>query len=252
VILAVITVAAQIAYPLTPVGSALDGLTVATVIVFAAASVSHAVVCRGWGFAAVLVVVTAGGGLGVEALGVATGVPFGSYAYSDSLGWQLAGVPAVIPLAWTMMGYPALLVGRRIASGRWWGPAVAGWALASWDLFLDPQMVEAGHWVWLGQNEIALLGVPATNFVAWFAIATVMMTLLWRLGETAAQASADDRVPVGLYLWSYASSVMAHAVFLGLPLSALVGGVGMGAVVAALAWVSLRRRPPTGHRLTPA
>ncbi len=93
-------------------------------------------------------------GLAAEAVGVATGVPFGRYAYAGTLGPQLLGVPVLVPLAWTMMAYPALLLGRRLgraaarrsASG---GRAVLGGAtLAAWDLFLDPQMVAAGHWTW--------------------------------------------------------------------------------------------------------
>ncbi|MDP9408663.1 MAG: hypothetical protein M3P95_12615, partial [Actinomycetota bacterium] len=41
------TVAAQIAYPLTPAGRPRDRLSVATVLLFGGASVSHAVVTRG-------------------------------------------------------------------------------------------------------------------------------------------------------------------------------------------------------------
>ena len=70
-------VLAQIAYPLTPVGAARDRLTAATVLLFAAASVLHAATSRGGRAAVALVVVAGGGGLLVEAVGVATGVPFG-------------------------------------------------------------------------------------------------------------------------------------------------------------------------------
>ena len=228
--LAAATVLAQVAYPLTPAGPARDRLTVATVVLFFAASVSHSLLWRGPRFTARLVAVTCGGGLLVEAAGVATGVPFGAYDYSGTLGWQVLGVPAVIPLAWTMMAYPALLVGRRVAAGTA-GVVVAGWALASWDLFLDPQMVAAGHWAWAGGNGPEVLGIPVLNFAAWFVVGTAMMAALWRAVPPAA---ADDRVPLGLYLWVYASSVLAHAAFFGLPGSALLGGLGMGIVVVAL------------------
>lgn len=244
VVLATATVLAQVAYPLTPAGAARDRLTVATVLLFTAASVCHAAVWRGVRFAAALLAVTAGGGLLAEAVGVATGVPFGAYAYTGSLGWSLLGVPVVIPLAWTMMAYPALLVGRRIVAARSvsrrWGPVVAGAALASWDLFLDPQMVDAGHWVWASGGP-ALVGIPLANFAGWFLVATAMMALLWRLPWRHAAHAPDDRVPLGLYLWTYASSLLAHLAFFGLPGSALLGGVGMGAVVAALVR-ALRRR----------
>ena len=48
-------------------------------------------------------------------------------------------------------------------------------------------------------------------------------------------------MPYALYLWTYASSVLALAAFFGLPAAALWGGLGMGAVALPLAW-SLRRR----------
>jgi len=47
---------------------------------------------------------------------------------------------------------------------------------------------------------------------------------------------------LALWFWTYASSVLAHAVFLGLPASALWGGVLMGAVVLPLV-IPLGRRP---------
>ena len=239
VVLAALVVLAQIAYPLTPVGRPRDVLTVATVVLFFGASVSAAVVSRGVRFAAALVAVTAGGGLLVEAVGVATGIPFGAYRYTETLGARLLGVPVVIPMAWTMMGYPALIVGRRVSAHRIAGPLVAGAALASWDLFLDPQMVDAGHWVWAGTNGPELMGIPVVNFIGWFVVATVMMASLWRVmpdaeGVRGSAPAADDRVPIALYLWTYASSVLAHAVFFDLPESAVVGGLVMGVVVALL------------------
>jgi uncharacterized membrane protein len=235
IVLAVTVVALQIAYPLVPQGPARDRLTVLIVLCFAAASLTHALVWRGVGFAVALVATTALGGLAIEVIGVSTGLPFGEYRYMDSLGTQLLGVPLVVALAWTMMAYPAYVVSRVIGGDRFRMAVVGGWALASWDLFLDPQMVQAGHWEWQATG-VALGGIPVTNYLAWFVVATVMMWTLHALGSTpdADAAGTDDRVPLALYGWTWASSVMAHAVFLGLPVSALVGGVGMGVVVLAL------------------
>lgn len=238
--LAAAVVLAQIAYPLTPVGTARDRLTVATVVLFAAASVLHAATSRGVRAAVALVVVAGGGGLLAEAVGVATGVPFGRYDYAGTLGPGVLGVPVVIPLAWVMMAWPAYLVGVRLARGRVARVAVAAVALASWDLFLDPQMVAAGHWRWSDPSP-ALPGVPTvplTNYAGWALVALVLMALLDRTVRTG--PSTLDTVPYGLYLWTYASSVLALAAFFGLPAAALWGGLGMGAVAVPLAW-SLRR-----------
>ena len=187
----------------------------------------------------VLLLVAGGGGLVAEAVGVATGFPFGRYEYADTLGPAVLGVPVVIPLAWVMMTWPAYLVAARLVRSRPARVAVGAVALASWDLFLDPQMVAAGHWRW-DDPLPSLPGVPTvplTNYAGWLLVAAVLMLLL------PAPSAADDTVPYALYLWTYASSVLAHAAFFGLPASALWGGLGMGLVAVPLA-LSLRRRVP--------
>jgi putative membrane protein len=239
VVLAAAVVALQIVYPLVTAGPARDRLTVVIVVVFAAASLSHATVWRGPRFATALFVITALGGLLVEAVGVSTGLPFGEYDYRESLGAQLLGVPVVVALAWTMMAYPAYAV-SRVLGGGWLRRALSGgWALAAWDLFLDPQMVQAGHWQWRDSGP-ALAGIPVSNHIAWFAVASVMMLALHTSADGGGRV--DDRIPLGLYLWTFASSVLAHAAFFGLPTSAVTGGIGMGVVVLALTRAS-RRRP---------
>lgn len=234
-VLAAATVGAQVAYTHVE-GAARNRLTVAIVVVFFAASLSHAWLVRGPAFAARLVAVGCGVGLVAELVGVWTGVPFGAYSYAGTLGPAFAGVPLVIPLAWTMVGYPALAVARRVTDHPVAGPLFAAAALATWDLFLDPQMVAAGHWSWSGGGP-SLLGIPLTNHAGWYVTAVVIMGLLW---PGSARPSGDDRLLYGLYLWVYGSSVLAHAVFLDLAASAVVGGIGMGAVVAVFLR-SLRR-----------
>jgi putative membrane protein len=214
VVLAAATVLAQIAYPLVS-GEPRDRLTIATVVLFFLASTSHALVHRGAAWTAGMVGLTGGLGLLAEAVGTRTGIPFGAYDYADSLGATVLGVPVVVPLAWTMMGYPCLLVGRRLATTRLGEVVVGAAALAAWDLFLDPQMVEAGHWTWT-DVQLALPGspdVPVSNHLGWVVVATLMMAALSLLPRTA----ADDRVPAALFAWTYLSSVLAFAVFFGRP-----------------------------------
>ena len=235
--LAAATVLLQVAYPLVT-GTRRDVLTVVTVLTFFTAVVAHAVVHRGarWAGAFVLVSVTIG--LVAESVGTATGLPFGDYRYAGSLGPKVLGVPAVIPLAWAMMAYPCLLVGRRLARSPLAAALTGGYALASWDLFLDPQMVAAGHWRW-SDPTYALPGapdIPGSNYLGWLLVAVLLMGLLQLLPGRA----ADDRQPAALFLWTYASSVLANAVFFDRPMTALVGGIGMGVVAIPYA-LSLRR-----------
>jgi putative membrane protein len=231
-------VLAEIGYPLVTDRAP---LVVATVLLGFAVSVAHAVVSRGPGVGVALVMVTAGGGLLVETLGVHTGFPFGHYAYGDALGPRLSGVPLVIPLAWTWMAWPAWLAAGRLAAGvlarrTATRIAVAGLGLAAWDLFLDPQMVAEGYWHWADPHP-ALPGVPAvplTNYLGWLGVATLMMAALAALTRNARPARRADAPMHALYLWTYGSAVLAHAVFLGLPASAAWGGVAMGLVAIPL------------------
>ncbi|MEV4534897.1 carotenoid biosynthesis protein [Asanoa sp. NPDC049518] len=233
---------AQICYPLTD-GGARAAVTVTTVVVGYVLSVGHAALTRGPRVAAVLVVVTTGGGLFVEAAGVASGAPFGEYTYSGALGPKIAGVPWVIPLAWTWMAWPAWLAAVRLVRQPALRVGVAGVGLAAWDLFLDPQMVGEGYWTWSNPSP-SLPGVPDVplgNYAGWLVVAVLMMTVLSGLAGPAAAVEGRDAPMYALYLWTYFSSILAHAAFLGLPASAGWGALGMGLVAVPLA-MSLRVR----------
>ena len=234
--LAGLTVLLQVAYPLLH-GPARTTLTIVTVVLFFGASTTHALLTRGATWTVAFVALTAGTGLVAEAAGVRTGLPFGRYAYSDSLGLQLADVPLVVPLAWAMFAYPSLLVGQRLARGAVGATLLGAWGLASWDLFLDPQMVAAGHWHWssVTHHLPGVDHVPVSNFVGWALVSLAMMGALQGLPRRG----TDDRVPHALFLWTYASSVLANAVFFGRPGVALVGGTVMGLVALPFA-MSLR------------
>ncbi|MEV6695482.1 carotenoid biosynthesis protein [Micromonospora sp. NPDC051196] len=264
-VLLALLVLAQICYPLTS-GSTRARLTVATVVLGYLLSVGHALLGRGSRTALALVVLATGGGFAIEALGVATGFPFGSYDYSGQLGPKLAGVPLIIPLAWTWMAWPAWLVATRLvgttttgggpARGWWRWPARIGLAtlgLATWDLFLDPQMVAEGHWVWRDATPAlpGLAGIPVSNYLGWLLFAVLVMAALRPLaGPAVTGTDVRDHPMYALYLWTYASSVLAHAVFLDLPASALWGGAGMAVIAVPLAVTLLRDRRIGGDHAT--
>jgi uncharacterized membrane protein len=227
-------VGTQIAYPLVG-GPARAALVVATVVLGFALSVTHAAATRGRRSAAGLVAVFAGGGLAVEAAGVATGFPFGGYAYTGALGPLLLGVPVVVPLAWTWMAWPSWLAAARLTQHPLRRVALAAVALAGWDLFLDPQMVAAGYWRWsgVGAHLPGEPGVPLTNYLGWLAVALTLMAFFSAVSVPT--GIGRDGPMLALYLWTYCSCVLAHAVFLGLPASAGWGALGMGVVAVPLA-----------------
>jgi putative membrane protein len=234
-------VLAQVAYPLLDgpqqAPGPLRAVTVAAVLLFCAASLTHAAATSGPRTALTVLAVAGGTGLVAEAVGVATGVPFGRYAYAGTLGPQLLGVPLLVPLAWTMMAWPTLLAGRALAArvgsrSSWTAVPPAAVALAGWDLFLDPQMVAAGHWTWTFPDPglPGVPGIPLTNFAGWLLVALVVQAALHR--RVPAEPEGDPRLPALLLGWTWLGSTLANAVFFGRPAVAGYGFVAMGVVVA--------------------
>ncbi|HTY72895.1 MAG TPA: carotenoid biosynthesis protein [Actinomycetes bacterium] len=231
----------EIAYALAE-GAQRRDLTIAVVVTFFLASTLHALTSRGFWWTAGFLVVTVGGGLAVEAIGVRTGWPFGDYVYaSGRLGPTVLGVPVVIPLAWSMMAYPTLIAARTLCRGALTTPLVGAWALASWDLFLDPMMTGQGFWRFT-QKGVALPrspGVPLSNYAGWLLVAFAMMLLLDQLPRKHAR----DGAPAVLFLWTYVSSVVGNAFVFDRPWVAFYGGVAMGLVAIPYAWVLWSGRP---------
>jgi uncharacterized membrane protein len=105
-VLAVLLVLTAIAYPLTD-GSGRDAVSWTIVLLGSALSVTHAAVAHGPRTALGLVLLVGVTAVVFEAVGLATGFPYGSYTYSDDLGLTLLGVPFLVPLAWLMMALPS-------------------------------------------------------------------------------------------------------------------------------------------------
>jgi uncharacterized membrane protein len=236
---ALAAIGAQVAYPLVE-GEGLRRVTIAAVVLFFLASVTHASVHFGGRWALGLVVITAGGGLAAEAVGVRTGVPFGEYAYDRSLGWQVLSVPVVVPLAWTMMGYPLFLAARRIS--RRWAAPLGGLGLAAWDLFLDPQMVGDRRWTWADPTPHlpGVTGVPVTNYLGWLVVGTLMMALL---DAALPRARVSEAQPATLLFWTWLGSVIGNLLWFGSSSVALAGGVAMALVTVPYAWSLWQSRP---------
>jgi putative membrane protein len=243
--LAALTVLAQISYPLAH-GAARVDVTIVMVLLFAATSVAHAAATRGWVVAIGVLAVSAALGLTAEIIGQHTGVPFGRYTYRPGLGPRLADVPLVVGLAWTMFAWPAAVVGLRLGRSYVTRAAIGAVALASWDLYLDPQQVAAGFWRWRfpAPHLPGVPGVPLTNFAGWALVSAAMSLVLQAI--LAGRRAGDDRLGYGLFLWTWLSSALALSVFLDLAGAAVWGLVGMGLVAGPLAATlrpSLRRLP---------
>lgn len=226
---ALAVVGLQVPYPLVP-GHARNVLTVVTVVVFALVSTGYAFVSRGAPYAMVLVAVAGVGGFAVEALGVHTGFPFGRYRYDGGLGPALFDVPVVVGLAWLMMAHPCVVVAERVARNAVARVAAAAVGLAGWDVFLDPQMVDARHWHWSDPSP-HLPGVdriPLSNLGGWLLVATVVSLVL--VVASRSREFAGEKPVVALWVWVWLSSALAALVFFHHPAVAGWGLLAMGFV----------------------
>ena len=195
-----------------------------------------AVVQEAWGWQRTLQTAVVVGILSwaVEAVGSTTGYPFGDYTYTKILQPQVADVPFVIPLAWFMMLPPAWAIARAIvgAGSRRRFILVSAAAFTAWDLFLDPQMVAWGFWVW--QEPGGYFGIPWLNYGGWF-VSAALITAVVHL------PSRDMSLPLApllfIYALTWALETIGLLVFWGLVGPALCGFVGMGLFV----WLCLRR-----------
>lgn len=173
----------------------------------------------------------------VEYIGSTTGSPFGAYHYTDRLQPQIGGVPALVPLAWLMMLPPAWALAYRITGGRSKAAFVIVSALAftAWDLFLDPQMVGWGLWVWEVPGAFHYFGIPLVNFAGWLLASALITALVLPLLPL-------ERLPLRpllvIYAITWALEAIGQLFFWGLPGSAIVGFIGMGTM---LLWAVKRK-----------
>jgi uncharacterized membrane protein len=173
-----------------------------------------------------------------ESVGVATGLVYGPYHYTDKLGPKFLGlVPYLIPVAWFMMSYPSFVIADRLVPSGWrrWTrlvtvAAVGGLVMTAWDLVMDPVMVYNGHWVW--DVNGAYHGIPLQNYSGWW-LTVFTSYAIYMLARGKGASPAGDRSD-RLALVSYFITT------LGMVLSSLFGGageLGLIGIFCMLPWV---------------
>lgn len=112
-------------------------------------------------------------GLGIEVVGVQSGLIFGEYEYGQVLGWKVWGTPLMIGVNWAMLVYATgVSVNAIFSNWNWLEKALAGALLMlTLDYFIEPVAIYYGMWSW-GGGEI-----PIQNYVAWFVISLVLLAI---------------------------------------------------------------------------
>jgi putative membrane protein len=203
-----------------------------------------AVLHSGWGTGRTLraLVIIAGVTYLAELVGSKTGFPFGAYHYTGLLQPQLFGVPVIIPLAWLMMLAPSwaaayLILGRDLSTPirRAGFVLLSALAITAWDLYLDPQMVGWGFWVWQDSSS-GYFGIPWVNFFGWILTAIIATALV----RPAVPLPALPLLVIYAIVWILQS--IGLAVFWGQPGPAFFGFLAMGTTFVWTAAAELRRR----------
>ena len=135
--------------------------------------------------------------LGAEWLGASEGWIFGSYEYSDLLGYRIAGqVPVFIPMAWYVLAYLSDALAEMAlprSTGFVARVLFAALALTSWDFLFDPICVAFGAWSWVGGG--AYFGnIPISNFIGWYGVSATVFAVYYAVRRPYLEATmfADE------------------------------------------------------------
>jgi bisanhydrobacterioruberin hydratase len=192
----------------------------------------------------------------VEHIGATTGFPFGAYSYTDVLRPKILGVvPMAIPFAWL------LTVGVAVGTSEYVIEQVglphlgdlrvsptkvltaASFALLL-DVTIEPFAVNINrYWVWSNSGENSYYGIPASNFVAWWATSLILVFVLlnWRRASALANRHRPTRnfwpwLPLTLYLTNLTMFVLVNLAR-GQVMAAGIGSL----ILALLCWPLLPR-----------
>jgi putative membrane protein len=191
-------------------------------------------------------------GLLVEAVGVATGFPFGRYSYTNVLSPKLLGVPVGIIFAWLMVVLAVFFTTRYLLGNlrphwpRWAGPVIAAALALASDFLMEPVAVYIqNYWTW--HDSGLYYGVPETNFVAWGLISLLMVWLLnWLLNCLTVEnvpPSNNPRlkfifIPPTLFLMNLTMFTLVNFSHNNY----LAGAIGLPVIIACLGLIAVTAR----------
>jgi putative membrane protein len=176
----------------------------------------------------------------VEAIGVQTAFPFGTYHYTDILSPRLpASVPLAVLFAWVLIvfgvyGWVRLekykLNIRRVLLG-----ALLATLL---DLEIEPVAAHLEHyWEWVAPGRLNYYGVPLMNFVAWFVVACLLLVVIDSIFPKMTEYSSRlvqsaPRLLFGASLFMFGLVDLTHGYY---------GSVVFGALGAVMVYLLIAR-----------
>ena len=139
------------------------------------------------------------------------------------------GVPFTMVAAWMLLAAYGRFVGRTAGLGQV-GSVLAGAAwMVGMDAVIDPLAGGAlAYWTWAGSG--AYYGIPASNFLGWFVVSALSLSVLTPVGHVSRRHGA-----IGLSLLLFFTVIAAtRGMWLAVAAGALLVA-GHAAVVATAA-----------------
>lgn len=114
-------------------------------------------------------------GFGIEAIGVATGVVFGDYTYSNILGPKLLATPLIIGINWLILIYASGTIVSVIPGSNVLRAIVGAVLMVVLDLVIEPVAVKLNFWSWSAGE------IPVLNYFMWFIVSLVLLLIFYSL-----------------------------------------------------------------------
>lgn len=114
-------------------------------------------------------------GFSAELIGVHTGFLFGSYSYTNNLGWQIKQVPLIIGINWAMLSIGAWHISKHFTKVHIYRLILGSLLLVLFDWLMEPVAVYLQFWKW--ENDT----VPILNYITWFAVAFICIWICSKL-----------------------------------------------------------------------
>jgi len=148
----------------------------------------------------------------VETVGAKTGVPFGSFIYTENLGPQLFSLlPWPVPLIWVVVILNSRGVARLILRpwrklGRYglWVMGLTVLLAVVFDLGLEPFAARVNrYWIWrVSPRAPAWHTAPWVNFLGWAVTVLLILAFVtpWLINKRASKQQSPDYHPLVVWL----------------------------------------------------
>jgi putative membrane protein len=162
-----------------PLGNAFTSISTIFISLFAVPLLYYLVIWIGWKKGTVILIFLGGVSLSVELVAILTGIPYGTFQYSDTLGFHFLDVPLSVPLAYL----PILLGSFTLSNHLLRLPTRLQHTLLSAvintiiDFLIDPAAVKAHFWYW--PEGGFYYEVPLINFIGWLGTGFIYSQILY-------------------------------------------------------------------------